>query len=235
MALSIAIVDDLASEREILKNYLERLQAEKNQKFEIDFFTSSEEIISSVKKYNLIFFDVDMPGLNGIEGAKIIRESDEDAVIIFVTNVAQYAINGYEVNALDYVLKPVSYFDFALKMNKAMRKISTQKLDKTIVVDSLEGIKSIKVSQIFYVEVMLHYVIYHTKDGDFKTRGKISDVEKELYAYNFRRCHKSFCVNMRYIKLLKSTEVEMADGQILPIGRERKNEFVNDYISYVKG
>ena len=235
MAIQIAVIDDLKSERETLKSYLERMELEGKQSFSIKYYTCSEEVLADTdSKFDIMIFDIDMPGMNGMDAAREIRKRDNTVVIMFVTNVAQYAINGYEVGAVDYVLKPLSYYDFVMKINRALHKASSNK-DSSIVVDSLDGVCSLKISDIVYVEVMLHYVIYHTKSGEYRSRSSMKDVERELYTHNFRRCHKSYLVNLKYVKMIKTLEIEIESGTILPISRKWKNDFMQEYITYIKG
>lgn len=235
MAIKVAVIDDLESERETLKSYLARMETDGKQSFSVKYYTCSEEVLDNTEnKFDIMIFDIDMPGMNGMDAAREIRKRDNNVVIMFVTNVAQYAINGYEVNAVDYVLKPLSYYDFVMKINRAINKVSLNK-DSSIVVDSLDGVCSLKISEIVYVEVMLHYVIYHTKSGDYRSRGSMKDVEKELYLHSFRRCHKSYLVNLKYVKMIKTLEIEIDGGTILPISRKWKNDFMQEYITYIKG
>lgn len=235
MAIKVAVIDDLESERETLKTYLARMENDGKQSFNVKYYTCSEEVLADTdSKFDIMIFDIDMPGINGMDAAREIRKRDNNVVIMFVTNVAQYAINGYEVGAVDYVLKPISYYDFVMKINRALYKVSQNK-DSSIVVDSLDGVCSLKISDIIYVEVMLHYIIYHTKTGECRSRSSMKDVEKELYAHNFRRCHKSFLVNLKYVKMIKTLEIEMKGGAVLPISRKWKNDFMQEYITYIKG
>ena len=235
MAINVAVIDDLASERETLKSYLARMELEGKQSFSVKYYTCSEEVLDDTEnKFDIMIFDIDMPGMNGMDAAREIRRRDNNVAIMFVTNVAQYAINGYEVDAVDYVLKPISYYDFVMKINRAINKVAIKK-DSSIVVDSLDGVCSLRISEIIYVEVMLHYVIYHTKSGDFRSRASMKDVEKELFLHGFRRCHKSYLVNLKYVKMIKTLEIEIDGGTIIPISRKWKNEFMQEYITYIKG
>lgn len=235
MSVKVAVVDDSEFERNTLKEYLNRLQEEGKQTFSIKFFTCSEEVLNYTEsKFDLMIFDIDMPGMNGMDAAREIRKRDGNVVIMFVTNVAQYAINGYEVGAVDYVLKPLSYYDFVMKMNKALYKVS-QNNDSSIVIETLDGVCSVSVAEILYVEVMLHYIIYHTATSEYRSRSSMKDVEKELYTHNFRRCHKSFLVNLHHVKLIRNVEIEMSDNSLLPVSRKYKNDFMQEYVSYIKG
>lgn len=234
MAIKVAVIDDMESERKTLEDYLRRMEEEEKQSFSVDYYCCSEDVFSANKRYDVMIFDIDMPGMNGMEAAKLIRVHDKRVVIMFVTNVAQYAINGYEVDAVDYVLKPIAYYDFVLKMKKALYRVS-QKNDSSIIIETLDGTMSLYVSDILYVEVMLHYIVYHTTKDEFRVRGSMKDVERELYVYNFRKCHKSMLVNLAHVKTVKTSDVELTTGVLLPLSRTQKTEFMQEYISYIKG
>ena len=120
-----------------------------------------------------------MTFLNGMKTAEKIRELDTDVVIIFITNAPQYAIQGYKVNALDYMLKPISYFSFSETMNRALRKVKIR--EKEYIAISMKGGKmKLDVSKICYVEVQDHLLFYHTTDGSFSTKGTMRDVDGQL-------------------------------------------------------
>ena len=119
----VAIVEDDRVASDTLKEYIERFAAEKNEKIEAEVFEDGLKFIGGYKPvYDIVFMDVVMPGINGIETAKKLREIDNGVVLVFITSMAQYAINGYEVDAADFLLKPVSYFTFSLKLAKIMRR-----------------------------------------------------------------------------------------------------------------
>lgn len=121
--MRIAIVDDEEIERNRLQEYLEKYEEENRVVLNVDNFSSGDQLMKNYRlAYDIILFDVDMPGTNGMETAKRIREVDANVVMLFVTNIAQYAIDGYEVEAVDYILKPIAYYDFSMKFKRAVRR-----------------------------------------------------------------------------------------------------------------
>lgn len=235
MAVNIAVIDDSEAERNNLGGFLARMQEEEGRSFSVSFYDSAESFFADEEAvFDILIFDIDMPGMNGMDAARLVRKNNANVVILFVTNVAQYAINGYEVDAVDYVLKPVSYYDFVLKINKALHRVSLNE-DSTVAIDTAEGIYTVPVSDITYIEVMLHYIIYHTPDSQYRSRSSMKDVERDLCVRNFRRCHKSFLVNLKHVKIVKPLEIELDDGSVVPLSRKYKNQFLSDYISYIKG
>ena len=234
MAIQIAVIDDLKSERETLKSYLERMELEGKQSFSIKYYTCSEEVLADTdSKFDIMIFDIDMPGMNGMDAAREIRKRDNNVVIMFVTNVAQYAINGYEVGAVDYVLKPLSYQDFALKMQKASRYVQRNR-DAIISLRTTDGVVSVQISEILYVESALHYLMYHTTRGGWKVRGSIAQADKELMPFRFARCNSGILVNLRHVQAIEKEDV-LIGGQRLKISRGKRLEFMNAFTRYLGG
>ena len=166
--IRIAIVEDDRHDREALKKCLNRYEKENQVKFSVTEFQDGEDIVTDyTASYDLIILDIEMAFLNGMKAAEKIRELDTNVIIIFITNMPQYAIQGYKVNALDYILKPISYFSFSESMVRALAKVKTPEKEYiTIVLKG--GKKKLDVARICYVEVQDHVLIYHTLDGDFK-------------------------------------------------------------------
>lgn len=232
--MRVAIVDDEKKERDNLRGFLQRFSEEFQKSINVDEYHSSDELLSDYKTvYDVIIFDIDMPGTNGMDAARIIREIDKNVVILFITNIAQYAINGYEVEAVDYVIKPIEYYDFSMKFQKVARKVA-QRQENYVILDTLDGTKKVSVADIYYVEVLAHYLIYHTSVGDYKIRGSMKVHEESLTTYNFVRIHKSYLVNLANVENLHANEVK-AGGTSLPIGRVYKERLLQEYLRYARG
>jgi DNA-binding LytR/AlgR family response regulator len=169
--------------------------------------------------------------MNGMEAARNIRICDKEAVIIFVTNMAQYAIQGYEVNALDFILKPVTYENFVFRMEKALRYVA-KKGTATITLKSQKGIIRIAVDEIYYVEVMLHYLTYHTARGEFTVRGTIKEAVRQLSDFSFAQCKNCYLVNLKYVESIEGSLLQVK-GEHLQISRNCKNEFMQAFTRYV--
>ena len=140
--MKVAIVDDELEMRQIMTDYVKRFGEEAGIELETVPFESGGQFLKDYKMiYDIIIFDIDMPGINGIDTARKLRETDTNVTIIFVTNIAQYAINGYEVDAVDYILKPVSYYDFSMKFHRTVAK-AAQRKEHIIKVETAEGTRS---------------------------------------------------------------------------------------------
>lgn len=232
--MRVAIVDDEQSERQILQSYIMRYASENSIDFDIDLYPLSDDLLDQYQViYDILIFDIDMPGTNGMEAARKIRIIDKNTVLLFVTNIAQYAINGYEVDAVDYIIKPIGYFDFSLKFQKAVNRASRRN-DFTMVLSTADGIRRVKVSEIAYVESMRHYLIYHIGATTHTVRGNIKDLERKLHAFHFCQIHKSFLVNMDHILEIQTNEV-LLENATLPIGRVYKDALISQYFKFFRG
>ena len=174
-----------------------------------------------------------MPRLNGLDTAKRIRAVDSQVVLVFITNMAQYALNAYEVDAIDYLLKPIDYYEFYIKMKKAMRFVFNEK-EKTISINSSEGTVLLSTSDIYFIEVLAHYLIFHTKNGDYKARGVMRETEAQLKPYNFVRFNNCYLANLQYVKSLKMSTLVVNDVS-LPIGGRYKDNFLKKFTQYIGG
>lgn len=231
--MKVAVIDDEQKERETLSGYLNRFGSEYHKKIRIDVFESGDRFLETLgQEYDVIIFDVDMPGMNGLDCARKIRETDENVIILFVTNMAQYAVNGYEVDAIDYIIKPVGYYDFSLKFQKAVRRLS-RRTEKSIMLETGAKVQRVKVSDIAYVEVLSHYVIYHLKNETIKLRGSMKEQELKLSAYNFSRIHKSYLVNLAYVENIQGNVITVA-GEQLPVGLAYKDAIMQDFLRFIR-
>lgn len=234
--MRIVIVDDEASTRAMLRAYCEQYAEENTLAMNIREYESGDDLLTHWHRgdADLLFLDVEMPGTDGLETARRIRRTDETVTMLFVTNMAQYAINGYEVNAVDYVLKPLSYYDFALKFTKAARAMQGR-ADAIVSIDSVNGLRNAPIGEISYIEVFDHYLLFHMTDGGrIRARGSITRQTRELHDYGFSRIHKSFLVNLRHVDSLTAT-VLICSGVELPIGRAFKTSLMQDYLSFLGG
>ena len=232
--MKIAIVDDEKTTTDLLGEYIQRFETEYKSSIETTIFFHPIDFLNKYRSdYDLVLMDIEMPGLNGIETAKELRRMDSNVVLIFITNMAQYAINGYEVDATDFIVKPVSYMDFALKIKKAIRYISQRQRAK-ITLETGDGILSISIPDIYYIEVVRHYLEYHTTQGVVKTRGVMKEVESVLKQYHFVRCNHGYLVNLKYVDALYNHTVRVAGDELI-ISRNKKNEFLMEFTRYVAG
>jgi two-component system response regulator LytT len=231
--MRVAIVDDEREMRQMLADYIKRFSEESGIEMEFTEFESGSIFLQDYRmRYDIIIFDIEMPGLNGMETAKKIREIDTGVTIIFVTNMAQYAIEGYAVDAVDYIVKPLSYYDFSMKFHRTVAKASQQR-EHVVRIETSEGVRQIRVAAIIYIEVLSHYLYFYTAKREYKVRGNMADIEKDLQKYNFVRIHRSYIINLKYVNKVLSKEVTVY-GRTLPVGRNYKDTLKEEYMKYIR-
>ena len=198
--IRIAIVEDEEKYQIQLEDCLNKFFTEKNIDFEYKVFKNGLDFVESFQSnYDVIFFDIELPIMNGMEASKKIRNIDQNVEIIFVTRLNNYAIDGYLVDAFDYVLKPINYTSFSLKLNRLTKKINA-KIGKSFVF-SIKANEKIKIMQtsILYFESNNHYVRIVTTDKEYEIRSTIKNIIMELNDPMFVQCGKSYLVNLQHI------------------------------------
>ncbi len=232
--VNIALIENDRADAKAFFDICNAFFNHENEAFNINTFTTAESFLEGYEKqYQIVFMDIELDGMNGMDAAHKLREIDKDVLLIFLTNLAHYAIAGYEVNAADYILKPLSANAFSLKMPKVLAIIKQQS-KKNITVLSKGQMHTFSTDQIYYIEVLSHRLYYHTIDGVFDTRGTMSDVESSLLQYNFRRCNNSYLVNLKYVSSIEGNDVKVGPN-ILPISRPKKKIFINEVTNYLGG
>ena len=224
--MRIAMVDDDSSCIRMMQEHLKRFAAETGVDPEISVYGDGIHFLEDKQKFDVIFLDIDMPLMNGLDAARRLREKDESAVLIFVTSLAQYAIRGYEVNALDFMVKPVSYSAFLFTMKRA-EKICASKKKAELVIQTREGFVRRSADELLYIEVQGHNLTYHFPDNSITARGKLSSVEEQLRSSGFLRCNNCYLLNPRHIRTIKGYEVVIGNDT-LTISHPRKKQFLEE-------
>lgn len=199
----------------------------------VDCFTSGKNLINSFDKqsYDLVFLDIEMPEIDGLTLAKMLREKSNELNIVFLTGHIEYALEGYEVNALRYLTKPVKKD----KMLEVLHYVS-EKLTKNhklkIRVDGEDTF--IDVNDIVYFEAQNQYIMIYTKTGEYLVRYNISDYENELVKDGFFRTHRSYLVNLSKVKKIGKAEVIMEGDKEVPVSRNTVKVLKEALYSYIE-
>ncbi len=232
MKYKIAVVEDNKISSDKLIEYLNRYNKEHDVDFEINTFFDGDEITFDYEaKYDIIFLDIEMKRQDGMKTARKIRELDQDVIIIFITNMSQYAIHGYAVDAMSFLLKPVPYFAFSQELEKSIKRIKSNQ-DGYIIVPSDKGLIKVNTKEIIFIESVKHQLFIYTTDEEYVIRDTMKQMESDLAQYNFYRCHSGYLVNLLWVKKIVKDEVIVGD-YTLKISRPRKKEFIETFMTYI--
>ena len=227
--IHIAIVEDVKAEADLLQGCLEQYRQDNHIVFQLHFFPDADTFLQTdTHTFDIVFMDVDMPGRNGIEASRVLRETNKTIVLLFVTNLAQYAIAGYEVDALDYILKPINYYSFKLKIQKALEAVHHLH-GIMLTISGEHGPQYVRSTDVLYIEVQNHSLIYHTQYSDLTATGTLKRVENQLAEEGFFRCNYCYLVNLRHVDFLDGNTV-MVGGHPLQISRNRRKDFLQQMI-----
>ena len=231
---NIAIVEDEDPAAEWLRGYICRFAESDGREFHVDRFRNAVEFLNGYKSvYSVVFMDIQMPGKDGMSAAIELRKIDKTVSVVFITNLIQYAQKGYEVDAVAYLLKPVNYYDFALKFREALDVYAmNERRDITINVSS--GICRVSTDKLMYVEIVRHKLVYHLVDEVLEVTGVLQKAEEELKSYGFLRCNQCYLVNPRFIRSVNGLTVRVGDDE-LAISRPRKNAFMSELAKWYAG
>ena len=231
----IALVEDDPGCQAQITDYLERYSRESGEQFKLCVFGDGDNILSSYRaQYDVILMDIQMKFVDGMTAAREIREQDDQVLIIFITSLAAYAVKGYEVDALDYVLKPVSYFAFAKSMGRALARLSRRRR-RYVFISSKNGAQRVDCARIYYIEADGHSLSYHTADGVLSATGTIKEVESSLEGGWFFRCGKGVLVNLEHVDGVTDGDA-VVHGTTVQVSRSRRKDFLaalNRYINEV--
>lgn len=233
VAWRVLIVEDDAQAAAELRSHLVRYGREHGTSFSIVTLGAAFELLEGALDADIVFLDIKLPGINGMEAAQIIRLRDEVTPIIFVTDLAQYALQGYSVDALDFMVKPVSYDDFALRMRRAM-KVMARNSDSSVRIGPSTQARIVRERDIVYVEVLRHNLYWHLsgEDEPIRQRGTISAEQERLSAARFCRISASHLINMGHVRSVKSTQVTMDNGNELAITRTHRQAALEQLAHY---
>lgn len=230
--MKIAIVEDDKDYSSTLNKYIDRYGKENGILFSVTSFADGERFVTEYQSgYDIVFMDIEMPVMNGIEASTKIRQIDTQCVIIFVSNYMKYAIQGYSVNATDFLTKPLEYDIFKNSISKAILSIR-KRANNSISITSASEIHKIDANDIIYIEVCKHRVIFHTTNGTFDTRGTLQDAEKQLPSTQFIKCNSGYLVNLRYVTGMTKDTLITLDGE-LAISRSRKKDVLDALTRYI--
>ena len=223
--LRIAAVDGDPSALERLQQLLAQYQDQRGISAGVSIFRKAEQLLEHYRPvYDVIFLEIGLSGMNGVAAAERIRQLDQNAAIIFLTHLAQYAIQGYRVGALDFLLKPADYPGLSAALDRAVR-LTQARPPERIVLAQPGGAVQLEVRQIYYGEIQDRHLHYHTDQGEYILRGSMRQAEQQLKGCRFVRCNYWYLVNLYHVTAVKK-DVVVAAGHELTISRRCRSAFL---------
>ena len=234
--IKFAICEDEIIQAEINKNYIKRWVEKNNIEYKIDVFESAEKFLFSWEYdavYDVIILDIRMKNMSGMDLARSIRLKDSEVIIIFITGLDDYVFDGYNVSAFNYLLKPINEDKIFSVLDKVKEKLEKDKKDKNFLILSKgKNIFKIDCDDIYYVIAFDHYIDIHDKNNIYTFNRKISELENLLPSQNFVRCHRSYIVNIKYVKSINKNSLILENDIKIPISKTRMDDTYNTFIDY---
>jgi DNA-binding LytR/AlgR family response regulator len=234
--IKIAFCDDDMEVLHQMNELLDRYRVERNEDITYAAFQSPFELLTEIEKGirpDILFLDVVMPGQNGMDVAKEIRQYDTNMKIIFLTSSPEFAVESYSVGAYFYQLKPIWEESFFRLMDAVLAECEKKKKN-SLILRSKDGITRIDLQQLEYCEVLGRKLLFHLENGAvLEGAGSLDDLAGQLMQYcNFFRPHRSFLVNMEYIQNISSRSIKMVNDAVIPIPHGKCSEIKNTYMEY---
>ncbi len=229
--MKIAIVEDNQADSKVLQELLAQYFLRESIKAELVSFTSGEDLlVESPLEFDVVFLDIQMEKLNGIEVAAKIRETNERVVIIFVTNNPQHSLSGYSVDALDYLIKPVTTEHLRRVLPRALRRLGGS--DRAyLTIHNTDGYFVVNLADIYYIELENRKVVVHTKNGEITCTRTLQCIEEQL-PNTFFRCHSAFLINLPAVESIQGQSAVVA-GKMIPVSKHRRKEFISALTDYI--
>ena len=235
MLYKIAVCDDERTMLHQLSSYLTRMQEETGAQYDIFYFTSAEELLASMPaNVQVILLDIAMGNMTGMECAKTLRAKDCKADIVFITNMTEYALEGYDVHAFAFIPKPVVYTEFKQKLTACFAHARHE--SKAIFpVDTAGGKELLPIDEIIFAEVYQHETSFVLSDRSVTGAIPLSEAEKLLMTYGFFRCHRCYIVNMANIRRIDQDKLTMNNGKVIPVSKHRRKNFLDAFANFMGG
>lgn len=236
--IEIASIEDDPEEERTIRAHLERYARERDIEINVTWHRLASDFMTAGRRYDLILMDIDLPGMSGMEAATLLRTYDAETPLVFVTNLSQYALRGYEVDALDFVVKPVGYHALSLRMDKALR-VLRRRQETNVMLETREAVRVVSSADISHVEVKGHNLFYHVRGAagmeQVRVRGTMRSAEEQLRGRPFVRISNSCLANLAHIRLVRGDSLRMASGDELRLSRSRKTTAMETIAAYLGG
>ncbi len=229
---NVAIVEDRSEDRDILQFFLSRYSENTAISFSCECFENAITFLSNYKPvYDIVFIDIKMPYMDGMEAAERLRKVDADVPLVFITNMSSEAVRGYSVNAVDFVVKPVQYPVFRAMLDKVLRVVQAK--SKAVLLKTKDGFVRVLADKIYCLDINGHLLKYRTEDGEFSVWGTLKEEMTKLPSEQFARANNYCIVNLKFVSKISDGEIVL-DGvsEKIPISRSKKSAFMDAFMAY---
>nr|WP_315020304.1 LytTR family DNA-binding domain-containing protein [uncultured Aminipila sp.] len=230
--IKIVVCDDEEIMVSQLSNKIRTYMKNTNYSSQVFSFSNAKALLKSNDGYDIVFLDIQMEGMSGIEAAHKMRKSGSESYIVFVTVLKECVYDAFEVEASDYLLKPIEDERFIRTMDRILHYIEDRG-KASLTIQKSAGYKSIRFADIFYCEVINRKIYIYTKQGMIDYYFKIEELERQLETH-FIRCHRSYLVNLQYVCGYENGMAQLENGEKIPVSRSRQQSFVKSVLSYMK-
>lgn len=230
----VGIVEDDPVYIDQIQEYLNRYMREYGETFSVSVFRNGMQLAFDYRPvYDILLMDVEMPVMDGITAARRVRKQDSEVIILFITNMAQYAIDGYSVRARSYILKPINYYGFSLELQEAIASLKRCQVN-ALLLPTDDGLAKVPIGKVAYVESQKHDLLLHTAEETIRIRAKMTEMEERLQDFFFSRSSVSYLVNLAHVTGISGNTV-LVDGEQLPISRQKRKDFIAALTAYIGG
>ena len=232
--LLLAVCDDMPIECADIAKQIENILKQSNIDFMIKKFFSGQELFHSKETFDIIFLDIKMPKISGMDLAKKIREQGKQSLIIFITAAREYVFEAFDVEAFQYLLKPIQYQKLKAVLEKATKRLQIDANTDFLIISADRRTKKVFLKDILYIESIGRIAKIHCNDGTLETYEQIGILADKLSDKSFFRCHKCFLVNLDYVDSFDKTEVRLENGESIMLAKRRYEDFQKRILSYMK-
>ena len=222
----IALVEDTPKDARDIISHVQHFTLDIGVEMEVKWFQTGSEFLAQYHHiYDMVFLDINLAGVSGMDIAKILRKIDKQVILIFITSLAQYAVEGYEVSALDFMVKPVEYATFKRKMTRALSYCPVSQ-DDSLMLNLRDGVECrMTPARIKYIEIQDHSIVIHTTEGNLEAYGNLKKLESKLDPKEFVRSHRSYLVNLSFVTAVHGQMI-VVGGEEIPLAKLKRNDFI---------
>lgn len=233
--MKIAVCDDEKAVRERVCDIIKRYFEGKKKNADLVLYESGKRMVEEKETFDIIFLDIDMPGVNGIETAEELRKWDVRSKIIYLTNYSNFKSRAYKVHAFEYLSKPIKETEIYAVLDEAVRYLEGTEVTPGIFFKTSQGGINLRINEIYYFEYCARELAIVCERKRYTSASySLKQLYEKLCRYHFEMPHKSFIVNMRHIKDIKGAEIRMDNGDTVPLAQKRSAAFRSSFNDFLQ-